>query len=264
MSEAGFAIERGSALALTARSRPAHRLLTAGLLWAVVAGNAAAIVWLWAHGGNASDDLSTGELLTSLARITGLLGSYSALLQVLLLARLPWLERLVGFDRLTAWHRWNGHACLDLVLAHVVLSVWGYALLDKVSLPGELSTMLGGGIYPGMITATVGTALLVAVVVSSIVIVRRRLPYEWWYAVHLTAYAGIALAWFHQIPTGNELVLDRIAADYWRALFAATLAAIVLFRVLQPVLHALRHRLRVDEVVEEGPGVYSLRIRGRR
>lgn len=25
------------------------------------------------------------------------------------------------------WHRWNGHACLYLVLAHVVLSVWGYA-----------------------------------------------------------------------------------------------------------------------------------------
>ncbi len=54
---------------------------------------------------------STGELLTSIARITGLLGAYLALIQVLLLARLPLLERLVGFDRLTVWHRWNGHAC---------------------------------------------------------------------------------------------------------------------------------------------------------
>ena len=78
--------------------------------------------------------------------------------------------------------------------------------------------MLGGGIYPGMITATVGTAMLIAVVVTSVVIVRRRLRYEAWYAVHLLAYAGIALSWFHQIPTGNELVLDRAAADYWRAL----------------------------------------------
>jgi hypothetical protein len=97
---------------------------------------------------------------------------------VLLLARLPWLERLVGFDRLSVWHRWNGHATLDLVLAHVVLSVWGYSLMDKVSLPKEVSTMLGGGIYPGMITATVGTFLLVAAVVSSVVIVKRRLRYE--------------------------------------------------------------------------------------
>ena len=35
--------------------------------------------------------------------------------------------------------------------------------------------MLGGGVYPGMITATVGTALLVVVVATSVVIVRRRL-----------------------------------------------------------------------------------------
>src|SRR5205823_11511925 len=141
--------------------------------------------------------------------------------------------------------------------------VWGYALLDKLSLPKELTTMLGGGIYPGMITATVGTALLIAVVVTSIVIVRRRLRYEWWYLVHLSAYAGIALAWFHQIPTGNELVLDRIAADYWRSLYIATLALLVFFRVGVPVQNAFRFRLRVAEVVDEGPGVVSLRIAGR-
>ena len=128
---------------------------------------------------------------------------------MILLARIPALERVVGFDRLTRWHRWNGHVCIDLVIAHVVFTVWGYALLDKFTLGKEIRTMLGGGIYPGMITATIGTALLLAVVATSLVIVRRRLSYEWWYAVHLLAYAGIALSWFHEIPTGNELVLDR-------------------------------------------------------
>src|SRR2546425_3408310 len=263
MTEAGYALESLRASSLV-RPRARRRLMTSTLLWAFVAGNAAVLVWLWVHGGNLSDDLSTGALLTSLARITGLLGAYSGLLQVLLLARLPPVERLFGFDRLTVWHRWNGHVCLDLVLAHVVLSVWGYSLLDKISLPKEISTMLGGGIYPGMITATVGTALLIAVVVTSVVIVRRRLRYEWWYAVHLLAYAGIALAWFHQIPTGNELVLDRVAADYWRALILATLGLLVAFRIVAPILNALRYRLRVAEVVAEGPGIVSLRITGRR
>ena len=46
---------------------------------------------------------------------------------VLLLARLPFLERIVGFDRLTVWHRWTGHAVIYLALAHVVCTVWGYA-----------------------------------------------------------------------------------------------------------------------------------------
>jgi predicted ferric reductase len=262
MSEAGLALERPHALA--ARPRSLSRALTAVLLGLVVVGNAAVIVWLWVHGGNSSDDLSSGELLTSIGRITGLLASYTGLLQVLLLARLPWLERLVGFDRLSVWHRWNGHVCLELVLAHVVFTVWGYALMDKVSLPKEISTMLGGGVYPGMITATVGTTLLIAVVVTSVVIVRRRLRYEPWYAVHLAAYAGIALAWFHQIPTGNELLLDRVAADYWRALYLVTLGLLVVFRFLAPLAKAFRHRLRVAEVVGEGPGVVSLRITGRK
>jgi len=263
MTEAGYAVQRSSPTALPLQRASARRLLTAAALWAIGGGNAALIVWLWVHGGNVSDVHSTGELLTSLGRLTGLLAAYLALLQVVLLARIRSLERLVGFDRLTVWHRWNGHACLDLALAHVVLTVWGYALMDKISLPKEISTMLGGGLYPGMITATIGTALLVAVVVSSVVIVRRRLRYEAWYAVHLAAYAAIALAWFHQIPTGNELACDRLAADYWRALYVATLALIVGFRVLAPLAKSVRHGLRVAEVVQEAPGVVSVHITGR-
>ncbi len=165
--------------------------------------------------------------------------------------------------RLSVWHRWNGHACLDLVLAHVVFSVWGYALIDRISLPHEVSTMLGGGIYPGMVTATVGTVLLIAVVATSIVVVRRKLRYEAWYRVHRLAFAGIALAWFHQVPTGNELVLDRLAADYWRALYLTTLGLLLVFRLVLPTVRSLRHRLRVAEVVPEGNGVVSLRIAGR-
>src|SRR5256714_3336535 len=263
MSEAGYALGSPRAASRTLR-REARRLLTTSALWAFVLGNAVLIVWLWIHGGNVSHLHSTGEVLTSAARLTGLLAAYLALIQVLLLSRIAWVERLVGFDRLTVWHRWNGHARLDLVLAHVVLSVWGYALMDRISLPREISTMLGGGVYPGMITATVGTVLLIAVVVSSVVIVRRRLRYEAWYAVHLAAYAAIALAWFHQIPTGNELVYDRVAADYWRGLYLATLGLVVGFRFFSPIAKAVRHRLRVSEVVTEGPGVVSLRITGRR
>src|SRR2546429_9787078 len=104
--------------------------------------------------------------------------------------------------------------------------------MDGLPIGEEISTMLGGGISPGMITATVGTAMLLGVVATSVVIVKRRLSYERWYAVHLLAYAGIALSWFHEIPTGNELVLDQAAADYWRGLYVATLALLVVFRLL--------------------------------
>jgi predicted ferric reductase len=237
--------------------------------WAAVAlalliGNAAGIVWLWYANGNVTEVDDTAELVTSIARLTGLLAAYLALVQVLLLARLPWLDRLLGFDHLTVVHRWNGHATIALVVAHTVLSVWGYALLDDVSLWAEVETLLGAGVYPGMITATVGTALLLAVGLTSVAVARRRLPYEWWYAIHLAAYAGIALAWFHQIPTGNELAMDEVAANYWRALYVITLGAVVVFRLGVPAVNALRFRLRVAEVVPEGRDVVSVRITGRR
>ncbi len=257
-----LAVDRYRAPSLSVAAR-ARRVVPATLVLLLVVGNGLAIVWLWYHGGNVTKVHTTADALTSVARITGLLAAYLALVQVILLARLPALERAIGFDRLSRWHRWNGHACIDLVIAHVVFSVWGYSLADHFTLGKEISTMLGGGIYPGMITATIGTAMLLAVVATSLVIVRRRLSYEWWYAVHLLAYAGIALSWFHEIPTGNELVLDRTAANYWRALYLATLAILVVFRLLVPLANAFRYRLRVDAVTREGDGVVSVRITGR-
>ena len=126
------------AVALDPSTRSARRTSSLGrqgaaaALYAVVWANAAVIVWLWVHGGNLHP-ATAGEALTGVGRITGLLAAYLALLQVVLLARLPALERAVGLDRLGVWHRWNGHACIDLVVAHVVFTVWGYALMDRTA-----------------------------------------------------------------------------------------------------------------------------------
>ena len=111
-------------------TRYSARGLTASLIWLFVAGNGIAIVWLWYHGGDVTRVHSTGELLPSIARITGLLGAYLALLQVILLSRLPALERLAGFDRLTVWHRCKrsrgGYEALTVLADGRVLSTPGF------------------------------------------------------------------------------------------------------------------------------------------
>ncbi|HEX6508318.1 MAG TPA: ferredoxin reductase family protein [Chloroflexota bacterium] len=223
--------------------------------------NAAVIVWLWLNGGGVSAVHSWATLLTSLGRITGLLGAYLLLVQVLLIARLRFLESLAGFDRLTIWHRLNGKVCLYLILAHVVLITVGYTLTDRISIGAEISALLGS--YPGMVTATIGTALIVLVVVTSFVIVRQRIRYEAWYLVHLLTYLGILLSWFHQLPTGNEFITNPTASSYWTGLYLVTLALLVVYRLMQPTLSNLRFRMRVAEVVPEGQGVVSIRISGR-
>src|SRR5262249_43017717 len=183
--------------------------------------------------------------------------------RVVLPSPLRILGRVAGFDRLSQWHRWNGHACIVLVLVHVVLQIQGYSMPTDRSFGDEFWTMVAQGAFPGMITATIGTVLLVAVGWSSYAIVRRRLPYELWYGVHLTPYAGIALGGFHEIPTGGDLALNPGAARYWRIMALVALATVA-WRVLAPRVSMTRHRLRVAEVIEEGHGATSLRISGRR
>jgi predicted ferric reductase len=95
------------------------------------------------------------------------------------------------------------------------------------------------------------------------VIVRSRLRYESWYFVHLTIYVALALAWFHQIPTGNELAANQTASDYWTSLYLATLALLVVFRLAAPIGNAIWYGMRVAEVAIENPSVVSLRITGR-
>ena len=199
--------------------------------------------------------------LTAAGRVAGLLGAYLVLVELLLLARIPLLERIAGFERLAAIHRVNGRAALSLLLAHAALITAGYTIGDRISLPAELDRLITG--YPGVITAIAGLALLVAVVVTSAVAVRRRLRYETWHFVHLYAYLGVALAFSHQLATGTDFVGRPGARAYWYALYGVTLGALVVFRLGLPLARSLLvHRLRVERVVEEAPGVVSVEIGG--
>ena len=91
---------------------------------------------------------------------------------------------------------------------------------------------------------------------------RRRLRYETWYFVHLYAYLGVALAFSHQLATGTEFVGAPGARAYWYALYVVTLGALVVFRLGVPIARSLWHRLHVERVIEEAPGVVSVEIGG--
>ena len=231
------------------------------IFWTAVTVNGAIMIWLWLRDGGITQLHNASDLWTSAGRVTGLLGAYLALLQVLLLARLPPLERQIGFDRLTVWHRRNGKLVIYLVVAHVVLITIGYAGGVHISVWHQFSLFLST--YSGMITATVGTAMMIAIVLSSIVIVRRRLPYEAWYGMHVTLYAAIFLAYLHQIPNGNEFLSSTSQSDWWIAMYVVTLALVIVYRLLRPVVAAFRHRLRVVEVRRETHDTVSVVIEGR-
>ena len=143
--------------------------------------------WSWGCGGaraGISEIHDLAGLLTSLGRVTGLLGAYLALVELLLLARIPVLDA-VGLERMSRWHRRQRHARASRCsLAHTVLITAGYALDDGVTLSRETDDLLTR--YSGVLLATIGLGLLVVVVVSSVVAVRRRLSYRVWHALHVS------------------------------------------------------------------------------
>jgi predicted ferric reductase len=184
------------------------------------------------------------------------------LLMVLLIARLTWLERAVGQDRLVRWHRRVAPWALGLITAHIVLITLGYAQSSHTGALRQLWVFLSS--YPDILASAVGFGLLVMVAVTSVRIARRRLKYETWWVVHLYTYIALSLAFAHQIVTGVSFVGHPLARAIWATAWASTAGLVIVFRVALPVARNLRHQLRIERVGEEAPGVYSIVCRGRR
>jgi predicted ferric reductase len=228
---------------------------------ALLAANGALIVLMWVrHGGLEQLDTTAG-VLTAAGQLTALLGTYLALIGLVLMGRSPWLDQAFGMDRLAWAHRWLGFATIWLIGAHGVLTTLGYALGDGRSVVEEAIALLTT--YPYVAWATAGFALFVLIGVTSLRAARRRLSYETWFGLHLYAYLALALAFLHQLFTGADFAHDQLAAAYWISLYVLAAALVLVFRVGQPLTVSLRHRLRVSNVVPEAAGVVSVYVTGR-
>jgi predicted ferric reductase len=249
---------------VTRESGSARRARTsdrAFLVVALIAVNAAVTLGLWFRHGDMHALSDPGGTATAAGQLTALAGTYAVLVQLLLMARVPWLERQVGLDRLAVWHRWNGFAAVWLLAGHAVLTTLGYAQSSRVSLVDEIRDLVAH--YPDVLMAIVGLGLLIAVGVSSARAARRALSRETWYAIHLYAYLGVALSFAHQLAVGTDFSGDRVARVWWIALYLAVFGSIIGWRVVRPWRFNSRHALRVRDVTSEAPGVVSIYLTGR-
>ncbi|MET8471974.1 ferredoxin reductase family protein [Streptomyces sp. NPDC006422] len=235
------------------RRSPAVPLLAAA--WA----GGIAVLALWWQDTDAV--LGQSGWLNGAGRITGLLCGYMCALLVMLMARVPWLEKGVGSDRTARWHASAGRWTIGLLLAHIVLITLGYAAQAHVNPFAELGTVVFD--LPDMLMATAGALILLAVGYTSVRAVRRRMRYETWYYLHLLTYAAVFLAFWHQLSLGADFVSSAAAQAAWYALYGTAACLVLWFRVLTPLRLNLRHRLRVEVVVREAPDVYSVWLRGR-
>ncbi|MFF4535796.1 ferric reductase-like transmembrane domain-containing protein [Streptomyces aureus] len=224
-------------------------------LCAVLAVNAAVVAFLFVRAGFASNALIV------LGRLAGLYGALAMAFQLVLVARLPWLDRRIGMDRLTGWHRWTGFTLLWTLLAHVVLIAFGYADGTGVGPVTEILDL--AETTEGVLRALVAFVLVLVVGAVSARAARRRLAYETWHFVHLYAYVAVVLAFTHQVAVGTTFTSSSAARAYWYGLWTVALGSVVVGRVALPLWRNRRHRFRVSAVVHESDSVVSVHITGR-
>lgn len=241
---------------------PSRRLPVAsaplGVLALIWAGAASTVAWWWVDTASVH---GLGGWLIGAGRVTGLGAGYSMAVLLVLMARIPALDRAVGTDRLVRWHAMGGRYAVSLVLAHASLILWGYSVSAHANPVDQAKALLLS--YPDVLMATVAGALLVGVGISSARAARRRMQYETWHLLHLYTYLAIALSFSHSFATGEQFTHSAPARWAWSTLYIGAAGAVVWFRFLLPVVQALRHRLTVAAVRVEGPGLVSIYFTGR-
>jgi predicted ferric reductase len=237
-----------------------RRLRAADSLVAGAITSATAAVALYLGYGGAGDFGTVGGFVTSIGIIAGLIGTDLILIMLVLAARIPLLDRVFGHDRAMATHRSLGKPAVYLILAHALLLTIGYGISAGINPIAETVSLWS---IPDMPLAFVGTGLLLAVLVTSLVAVRRKFKYEVWHVIHLLSYAAVLTALPHQLSVGGMLAVGTFQRVYWIALYVVALGGIVLFRFIEPIVKSIQHDIRVERVEQIAPGVASVYLRGR-
>ncbi|MBC7463393.1 MAG: ferredoxin reductase family protein [Actinobacteria bacterium] len=209
-----------------------------------------------------SDFSSVYALVISFSRLCALVGTYFALLGILLVSRIPWVERGVGHDRLITWHRKLGPYALFLVGFHVLFVTLGFAGQDQIPLRVELWRICQQ--YPWMWAGAAGFLFMMIAGITSYKKARAKMSYETWWVVHLYTYLAIGLSFMHQVLNGSMFTEHPLNRAFWTGLYVFVAFSVIFWRFAIPLARSIRHDLRVFKVVEEGPRVISVIMKGRK
>ncbi len=232
------------------------------LWYGAFAANLLVIFYFWQQGSGGL--LRSGfpeDMVLALSCLCALVGGYLLLVQLLLMSRLPILERVFGLDVLSRHHQTNGLVAYVFVITHVLTITLAYSAFERNSFIQQIFAFLEN--YQFINGAVIGFVLLLGVVVTSVIIVRRHLKYESWYYVHLLAYAGVLLPLGHQITLGGDLIKQDVFRYYWVGLYAVVFVSILAFRFIRPLWLLKRHDFRVEKVEPAGAKVVSVYITGK-
>jgi predicted ferric reductase len=226
----------------------------------IIGGNLLVILGFWASSSGADVAVWPTGTYTSLGRLFGLLLAFGALLQVLLIGRLKWIERVFGHDRLARLHHVTGFSLLAFLVLHPFFIIQGYRAVNGLGFIPQYFDIVTN--YEEAFKAGLAFWILMGIVSLSVPAVRKRLKYEVWYGAHLFVYVAVLLAFGHQLELGQDFAASDIFRMYWWALYAFVFGNWAYFRAGMPAYRFWHHRFRVSEIRRETEDTVSIYIEG--
>ena len=204
-------------------------------------------------------NLSLIDWLSSANRLLALVATSLLLIHLLLVARLSWIEQILGLDGATNRHKKLGRPIVYLLFAHFLLSITHHALVSSSNIFAALVELNLGYLEIGL--ATLGFVLMVVVAYTSAVSVRKKFSYEAWFFIHLTSYLAVILAIPHQFLFGTDLLAQPWLSAFYLGLYLFVFGNILWFRLMQPAIQS--RGLRVVEIRPELNNTTSVYIDGK-
>jgi predicted ferric reductase len=201
----------------------------------------------------------SGDFLIALGRLAGLLTELLIIVQLFLISRFSFIEKEYGFDKLVWIHKKIGFFLGIFLISHPLLLTVGYAKLNNVNYLNQFINFQMN--WEDVFGATIGAIIIILIAIISIKKIRNKIPYEVWYFSHLPLYFAIAIAFGHQIQTGD--MSKGGAMFYWYLINLLAIGILISYRFIKPFFLFLNHQFVVEKIVKENHNVYSIHITGK-
>ena len=191
-------------------------------------------------------------VVLQLGLVLSLAGFAMLALQPVLSARMKWLDRLFGLDRIYRFHKAMAVTAGVFILIHPValaLDLGDFSLLTGIDWPWFI--LLG----------KLGALVVVVIVLSSLLYTVIRLTYERWRWLHnLAALALLAIGMIHGWLSGRDLAMPLMQGIFI-ALLALGAGAYVAHKLIGPALRRRSSRMyTVAGVQREADRVWTLEL----
>ncbi|MFO0882350.1 MAG: ferric reductase-like transmembrane domain-containing protein [Candidatus Saccharimonadales bacterium] len=212
--------------------------------------------------------LGSGHQLTShatkfiaIGRLAGIVATASVLLELLVMSRAPFIEKNFELEEINDFHRYNGYTMTYALIVHILFLTLGYSITGHTNLWTQFWGFTNQ--FEDVLKAIIGSVVFFTIAIFSMHAMRKRLPYEVWYFLHILVYGGVILAFGHQVHAGSDVVTQKWMQLFWYGIYATVFLILGYYRFMMPIFNYLRHGFVVDKIVEEADHIYSLYITGR-